>query len=194
MFRRVLAETSQAQEITYNFLERKVYSGSNVYNNIDVVYFDGDVWIEDGALDYQEGKAEIKFSYPVSLSVETETIDGIVTILVVRPTSETTQALIHPFITWKPGELLGRLLEGRKKPRYPYASKVKNLHYDAYTKRATTYNSETKTFDNIYVITFAGLGKESKVQPDRALLKPMTGYTFTVVQRDHTLQAELVGE
>ena len=191
MYRRILTQTNQVLELTYNILERKVYADSIVFNNVDGIYFESDVEIADGEADYAQGTVSIRFSFPVTLSTETESIDGVATVLVVRQPT-TTESLLRVGIKWKPGELIGRIIGGREK--YPTASKVKALHYDATTKRATAYNAQKKTFEKVSVIVFVSLGDGSKIQPNIAHLVPKSRHTFTVVQRGYVLEVQSVSE
>ena len=191
MYRRILTQTNQVLELTYNLIEKKVYADNAVFSDIDGIYFEGDVEVADGEADYSQGTVSIRFSFPVTLSTETESIDGVATVLIVRQPT-TTASLLRVGIKWKPGELIGRIVGRREK--YPTASKVKVLHYDATTRKATAYNTQKKTFEKVAVIVFVGLGDGSKIQPELAHLIPKSRHTFTVVQRGYVLEVQSVSE
>lgn len=186
------AQEKTYAELRYDLEKRTVIADGQTFDGIDGLHFEADTDIADGEANYNAKEVTIRFSFPVYLSVATERVGGPeegyeVKVLSIKPARETKA--VAPL--WRPGELLGRLF-GRRKERYPTASGVKRLFYNANMKEARAYNSHEVKFSNVGTIVFSSLGSNSRIQPELAELYPPSGTTFTCVQQGNALELEVV--
>ena len=179
-----MAQTEGVTKLKYNIRDKKAIADATEYNDVDGLYFEGNVYML-GSANYSTGDVEITFDYPTTIVLESVSIDGYANVLTIKQPQVQAQMFA---ILWKPGELVGRFL-GRRET-VPYATKVRELLYDPATKKAKAYNAETRTFENITTLQFQSLGNGSRIQRDKSRLVPPADFYFVVKQKGSILVVE----
>jgi hypothetical protein len=196
VFEHPTAQEKTYSELMYSLWYKWALADGDVFGGVAGLFFEDDTQVAHARANYRAGYVSIKFSSPVYLTVRTGWRFGgpgegyEVRVLCIKPAG--SAQVVTP--AWRPGEIVGRLLDYLLGGEYPTASGVTRLLYIAGEKEARAYNSREVKFEGVSVIAFASVGALSEINPHTAELYSPRGYTFTCVQRGSVLEVSLASQ